>query len=82
MQFPMILFVVLASCTHLMYGNQNISFNNLANLVSRLNLIDVRNLNTDVILLNFYLQVNYIIGNSFLFGLERKPRNQSTKFFG
>ncbi|XP_060851670.1 ionotropic receptor 21a [Rhopalosiphum padi] len=40
MQFSKILFVVLASCTHLINGNQNISYNNLANLVSQLDLIN------------------------------------------
>ncbi|XP_060867810.1 ionotropic receptor 21a isoform X2 [Metopolophium dirhodum] len=43
MQFSMILFVVLAGCTHLMYGNQNISFSNLTKIVSQLNLIDKEN---------------------------------------
>jgi len=41
MQFSMILFVILAYSTKLIHGNQNISYNNLANLVSQLNLINV-----------------------------------------
>jgi len=81
MQFSKILFVVLASCTHLINGNQNISYNNLANLVSQLDLINVSNFNTDLLLVAFYLKINYIKGNTFS-GLERKTRNQSTKFFG
>lgn len=83
MQFSTILFIVVAGCINSMYGNQNISFSNLSNSVSRLYLISVRNLNTDLILvaLTFNFQVNYIIGNIFL-GLERKPRNQSTECSG
>jgi len=85
MQFSVILFVVLAGSTHLMYGDQNISFSNLTKIVSQLNLIDVRNVNTDLILVGFfYFQEQYMnILHTILFlGLERKLRNQSTKFFG
>jgi len=37
----MILFVILTYCTNLIYGNQNLSYNNLGNLVSQLDLINV-----------------------------------------
>jgi len=54
MQFSMMLFVVLVGCTRLMYGNQNISFSNLTKIFSQLNLINVRNINTDLILVGFF----------------------------
>jgi len=54
MPFSMILLVVLVGCTHLMYGNQNISFSNLTKIISQLNLIIVRNVNTDLILVGFF----------------------------
>jgi len=55
MQFSMILFVVLAGCTNLMYGNQDISFSNLTNLASQFNLINVRIVNSDLILVDFFI---------------------------